>query len=251
MSTPKSLRRMTIEGATEYHFSHTDATGFPRLLPPARKIGLGRRALAGMMPSGKGTDSPSARFESSLERDFFVLLEFNTNVLRWDAQPIRLDVGDGAAPYVPDVLVTYLGPSRAIDDTNRVLYEVKYRDELRRRWAQLRPRYRAAWRFAKAHGWQFKLITEREIRTELLWNAKFLLPYLHDQACDEDCQRLLDALQSVDKTTPGELLKMCANDRLVQARLLTSLWYLVSMRMVEADLTRRVNMRTPIWYYAS
>ena len=246
MDDSKSLRLVTTDGATDYSFSHTDANGFPRLLPPARKIGLGRRALAGMMPSDKGDEgSPPAKFESALERDFFVLLEFNVDVLRWDAQPVRLDLGDKV--YTPDVLVTYLGPSRRADDVHHVLYEVKYREELQRLWPTLRPKYRAAVRFARSHGWRFKLITEREIRTELLWNAKFLLPYRHDPPADEDCDRLLRALANSEVTTPSALLTACSTDPLVQARLLTSLWHLVARRVVAADLTRRLRMDSAIW----
>lgn len=74
-------------------------------------------------------------------------------------------------------MVTFIGPSREASDTRHVLYEVKYREELRRDWAKLRPRFRAAHRFARGHGWKFRLITDYEIRTPLLWNAKFLLPY--------------------------------------------------------------------------
>lgn len=248
MDASKSMRLVTAEHANSYIFSHSDANGFPRLLPPARKIGLGRRALAGMMPTEKGASAMPARFESSLERDFFVLLEFNVDVVRWDPQPIRLDLGPGCGTYVPDVLATFsAGQEMGAISAQHVLYEVKYRDELRRSWASLRPRYQMAHRFARAHGWRFKLVTEREIRTELLWNAKFLLPYRHDQASEADCQRLLEALSASCETTPGDLLATCSPDRMVQARLLTSLWHLVASRVVGTDLRRRLTMRSRIW----
>lgn len=83
-----------------------------------------------------------ARFESSLERDFYVLLQFNSDALRWDPQPVRLGLGSGLGTYVPDVLVSYAeaGPT----SRRHVLYEVKYREELKRCWTTLRPRYRQA-----------------------------------------------------------------------------------------------------------
>lgn len=240
---------MTREDATSYIFSHTDASGFPRLLPPARKIGLGRRALAGIIPTDKGLNSAQARFESSLERDFYVMLEFNVDVLRWDPQPLRLSLGEDGGSYVPDVLVTYSCPPRRLMGVQHVLYEIKYREELKRSWPALRLRYRMASRFARAHGWRFRLVTEREIRTELLWNAKFLLPYRHDQADNDDCRRLSEALSDCGPSTPADLLKMCSADRMVQARLLTALWHLVASRVVATDLTRKLTMQSSIWMY--
>lgn len=236
---------MTGEDASGYIFSHNDANEFPRLLPPARKIGLGRRALAGLQPTAKGGSSQPARFESSLERDFYVLLEFNIDVLRWDPQPVRLDLGSGLGTYVPDVLVSYAGAGPT--SRRHVLYEVKYREELKRCWPTLRPRYRRALRFARSHGWGFRLVTEREIRTDLLWNAKFLLPYAHDPADSDDCQRLIEALSENEASTPTALLEVCSGDRMVQARLLTCLWYLVATRAVATDLSRRLSMSSPIW----
>src|SRR6516225_9698035 len=205
MRRAQSLRPMTEDAGTSYCFHHSDATGFPRLLPPARKIGLGRRALSGIMPSDKGSEHGRAQFESSLERDFFVLLEFNLDVLKWEAQPFRIELGRKRETYTPDVLVTYLDESRDATRTQKVLYEVKYREELKRDWPHLRDRYRAAWRFARNNGLRFKLITEREIRTELLWNAKFLLPYGHDEVCDDDSVRLLAQLRAMEMATPRSL----------------------------------------------
>jgi len=238
---------MTEDAGTSYCFHHSDATGFPRLLPPARKIGLGRRALSGIMPSDKGSEHGRAQFESSLERDFFVLLEFNLDVLKWEAQPFRIELGRKRETYTPDVLVTYLDESRDATRTQKVLYEVKYREELKRDWPHLRDRYRAAWRFARNNGLRFKLITEREIRTELLWNAKFLLPYGHDEVCDDDSVRLLAQLRAMEMATPRSLLEYCSAERMVQARLLSVLWHLVARRRVGVDLTSKLTMTSEIW----
>lgn len=248
MRSSKSSQAFPKVGATDYTFHHTVATGFPRLLPPIRKIGLGRRALAGMIPSEKQVDGRIAKFESSLERDFYVLLEFDTKVLRWDPQPVRLHVGDGKAPYVPDVLVSYVVDHRDPESECRVLYEIKYRDELQKKWPQLKPRFRAANRYAKQHGWKFKLITEREIRgTALLWNAKFLLPYTHDPISDGEHALLTKTLRHLGSATPNSLLTACSRDPWEQARLLAALWRLVATRDVRCDLSKQLTMTSEIW----
>lgn len=234
--------------ATPYNFHHTVATGFPRLLPPIRKIGLGRRALAGMIPTDKQGEPAVARFESSLERDFYVLLEFDPYVTRWDPQPLRLQVAPGLPSYVPDALVSYVPSNGDAHAEYRVLYEIKYREELKNQWATLKPRFMAARRYARSQGWRFKLITEREIRgTDLLWNAKFLLPYVHDSVSEGEHALLTKMLRRLEQATPSTLLSACATDPWEQARLLNALWHLVAIRDIGCDLGLKLTMHSEIW----
>lgn len=243
------MRTASKERATGCSIQLSDATGFPRALPPVRKIGLGRRALAGLMPGAKLPDDEIARFESSLERDFFVLLEFNPDVQRWDPQPVRLPVEKTGTDYVPDVLVSFY-PGTNGGDPRRILYEVKYREELRLRWNDYKPRFQAARRYAKEFGWEFKIITEREIRDGgLLWNAKFLLPYVYDEPDDIGTVLLEAGLRRLGPTTPTALLQASSSDRWEQARLLTTLWNLVACRYVHTDLTCPLNMNSEIWLH--
>ncbi|MBH1528782.1 TnsA endonuclease N-terminal domain-containing protein [Stenotrophomonas sepilia] len=233
-------------GDTEFNFDPSDATGFPRRLPPARKIGLGRRALTGLIPSSKLGEGASARFESSLERDFFALLEFSNDVAGWDPQPVQIKVPSGR-PYVPDVLVHWLGPDRSLAGGQRILYEVKYREELRRKWNELLPRYRAATRYARERGWKFRVVTEDRIRTDALFNAKFLLPYLNDPPNSQDALQLLHAIEVLRETTPSLLLESCSGDPWVRGRLVATLWRLVADRTIAADLTCKLTMNSVIW----
>jgi hypothetical protein len=248
MTPSEALRPFTAGVATGYSFHTSDATGFPRALPPVRKIGLGRRALAGLMPSAKGGLGGPARFESSLERDFFVLLEFNGDVVRWDPQPIRLQVDETGRDYVPDVLVSFAGVEGSLDPIERVLYEVKYRDDLRQHWPAYRARFKAARRYARAQGWKFRIITEREIRGGgLLWNAKFLLPYLYDGIQNGERDLLLQSLIRLGPTSPRRLLEACSSDHWERARLLTAFWHLVACREVGTDLRLRLTMDSVVW----
>lgn len=243
------MRALTKGDAIGYSFHSSDETGFPRALPPVRKIGLGRRALAGMVPGTKVLEDGAARFESSLERDFFVLLEFNPDVQRWDPQPVRIRVDETGQDYVPDVLVSFYPTSEKLKP-RRVLYEVKYRSELQARWAEFKPRFRAAYRYARKHGWKFKIITEREIRQGgLLWNAKFLLPYTYDEPDDAGTVLLETNLRRLGPTTTDALLKACSSDRWEQAKLLTTLWNRVARGYIRTDLTNQLNMKSEIWVH--
>ncbi len=69
-------------------------------------------------------------FESTLERDFLMLLEFDKNVERFEVQPIKLEwTNDLGKPhsYTPDVLVYYCKGKKQI-----TLFEVKYRDDIKK-----------------------------------------------------------------------------------------------------------------------
>jgi hypothetical protein len=216
-------------------------------LPPARKIGLGRRALAGIMPSQKQSGVEAARFESSLERDFYVLLEFDLTVVKWEPQPIRIPVGAGHPSYVPDVLVTYRNFDVWPQTERKVLYEVKQRAELRDNWHRWKDRFKAARQYAREHGWEFKIITDREIRAgDLLWNAKFLLPYTHDEISDGVNTLLRKTVRHFGVTTPKKLVAHLAKDPWEQATLISSVWTLVAGRVLVCDLTQRLTMHTEI-----
>src|SRR5699024_7592201 len=103
---------------------------------PVRIIGPNRRSLTGLVTS----EGASQAFESSLERDFFVLLDFNRCVQSFHAQPVTIHYRYAGRDrrYTPDVFVLYYGYE---DPT---FYEVKYRDDLRRDWQKLRPGFKAA-----------------------------------------------------------------------------------------------------------
>ena len=201
-----------------------------------------------MLPTDKQGEPTVAKFESSLERDFYVLLEFDPYVTRWDPQPLRLQVAPGLPSYVPDALVTHIPRSGDASGEYRVLYEVKYREELKKQWSTLKPRFMAARRYAHSQGWRFKLVTEREIRgSDLLWNAKFLLPYIHDTVGDGERALLTKMLRREGQSTPSNLLYACATDPWEQARLLNALWHLVAVREIACDLGTKLTMQSEIW----
>lgn len=213
---------------------------------PVRKVPKNYRNVTGIAAHRKAEGA--AMFESTLERDFIALLEFDPSVERFEVQPITLDWADDqgrARSYTPDVLVMFKShglPRRT------VLYEVKYRSDLRADWPELRQKFKAAIKYARQQGWRFKIVTEVEIRTPYLDNAVFLLQFIRRGPSEEGHMALLvDQLATMRHTTSADLLAACCRDEWHRAALIPSLWYLVGTRQIGANLDEKLTMASAIW----
>lgn len=75
---------------------------------PVRKIPKNYRFLTGVFGGTKNVGKAS--FESPLERDLQILLEFDPDILEYEAQPVRIPRTDGkgrARFFTPDVRIVY------------------------------------------------------------------------------------------------------------------------------------------------
>ncbi|QID19359.1 heteromeric transposase endonuclease subunit TnsA [Nitrogeniibacter mangrovi] len=209
-------------------------------ISPARKIGTNRRSMTGQTAVG----GFSVAHESSLERDFLILLDFDRNFVEIRGQPVRIGYKDAAGRdrhYTPDVYVEYT-------NGEKVLYEVKYRENLKSDWIALKPRFKAAIRFARANEMRFALVTEVEIRgSAYLANAKFLRPYRAQMANVAMEEHLLETLDLLGDATPDLLLKAAFSSKENRIRAVGPLWRLVCTKLIGADLTEPLTMATSIW----
>lgn len=204
---------------------------------------MNRRSLTGRIAlEGAG----AVTFESSLERDWLVVLDFDPTVTEIREQPFTLSyrVGPARRKYTPDVLATF-SPKGAPSTT--VVYEVKPRADLRRDWHAIKERFRAAIRHCKAEGWTFRIVTEREIRTPFLENARFLRRYRNLPRQETTCAQLLFTLRALGETTPQGLLAATYWNQEARMAALPMLWKLVAERSVGAALLLPVTMSSSIW----
>lgn len=247
---PQFVRLSTILAEISCRFTSDDENGSNSLLPPARKIGFGRRALTGLLTSAQKTPSLGA-FESALERDLYILLEFDRRVIAWHPQPLTIPVpGDGerrATRYTPDVAIEYSATPKSKEVHRVELCEVKYRDELRREWQNLKHGIRAGLRYAKSQGWSFKIYTEKEIRTPRLTNAKFFLGYVERGTDAMDIARLKYSLEALGVGTPNRLFEKAVVDTNEKGRMLGVLWHMIATGRVAMDFDKPLTMQTPIW----
>jgi hypothetical protein len=214
---------------------------------PVRIIPKNYRSLTGLVLNSR-TQSMTA-FESSLERDFFLLLDFDPDVEFYEEQPVKIVYNDAKGrrrTYTPDVLVRYRTDLPQARHSKPLLCEVKYREDLRQHWVEYRPKFRAAGRYARQHSWRFRLVTERDVRTPYLDNVKFLRSYQTRAINESDRTRLLVVLSALGQTNPASLLNAISQDRWQQAQMLPVLWQLIATRQIRTDLSHPLTMHSAI-----
>jgi hypothetical protein len=187
--------------------------------------------------------------ESSLERDFMLLLDFDRDVERYEEQPVQIEYQDREGrrrTYTPDVLVYYRQDIFPEKPNSPLLCEVKYRKDLFDDWPKIKPKIRAGRAYAREQGWRFQIFTEREIRTPYLKNVKFLRPYRRIIPDANSRDLLLETLRGLRETDPESVLSAIHQDPLKRAELLPTLWHLLTAGIIQADLTQPLTMCSPI-----
>ena len=213
---------------------------------PTRIIPKNYRNVTGISAQTKAIGK--ATFESTLERDFLSIVEFNHLVTSYEVQPITISWMDNEGKqrnYTPDIWVTYKKSYKA----KPVLYEVKYRSDLAENWQTYKNKFKAAIHFCKAQNWQFKIITDKEIRAPYLNSVKFLKRYQSAIPMDAHYMTLLaNKIRTLKQSTPSELIQSIYQDETNQAKLLTTLWYMIATRQIGINLNQKITMNCPIWY---
>lgn len=215
---------------------------------PIRKIPKNSRSVTGVL-NGDKSIGPS-EYESPLERDLYRILEFDLNVDRYEVQPVHVEFrrADGSLDeYTPDVVIHYRKDLLPAAWFKTQLVEVKPRKDLWEHWGELLPKVRAARRYAAERGWQFRILTEKEIRTPYLLNVKFLHPFRRQPSDGEAFGEIEKALVELRESTPEALLAMLRNTQMARAELLPELWRMVAEGYVLMDLTLPLTMQSPIW----
>jgi len=212
---------------------------------PVRKIPKNYLHVTGSFASRK--NGKMGGFESPLEKDYMLLLDFDDMVEGFDEQPVRIPVPGVPKGYTPDVLVRMLpDPSTGEVPPSR-LTEVKHTDDLKKNAKEYATKFALAERFAAERGWVFVIVTEKDIRTQRLANVKFLREYRNVNIDAMDCETVLATVREAGEIRYAELFDRLGNDDQTQLRMLPVLWHLVVTRRLAADLDSRFDGETMIW----
>lgn len=135
---------------------------------PVRKVANRGRNMIGYFPSLKM--QRMVAFESTLERDYLYLLDYDREVQAFAEQPLTIEYWDGGKlrRYTPDFHVVGPGWDRLVECKPTVFAA---QEENQRRM-------RAASAWCREQGWQFCLVTDQDVRAGFrLQNVKSLTRY--------------------------------------------------------------------------
>lgn len=178
-------------------------------------------------------------FESSLEHDFFLQLEFDPAVFSFEEQPFKIQYEcDGIKHYyTPDALVHYAGFSS--------VYEVKYQaaidtdKDLQLKLACIE-RY-----FKKEKKYRFNLFTDQTVSTIYLQNLKFLYKPQFMTKSETMYTKFLTTYQTL--THPVSLkdfLILIDVDPTNHAKLLPHLWNFIYCNPTVVDLEKKLSINS-------
>lgn len=199
------------------------------------------RSYTGRHEGQRKNDPYTVRYESGLERDFLTLVRFRLDYRAVKEQPETFQFIDSTGQprsYTPDFEVTFA--------TRTVIYEVKYRKELRENW----DRYREIGRYMRARaredGRYFRFITEARIRGALCENIRLLAPHQKWPPDEGMRAKVLDALADKPLTLLALSRLLCPSleDRgLVNA----TVWRMIAQRQIQTDLESPIGMESLLW----
>lgn len=255
---------------------------------PVRKIKKSYRQVTGVLSSKK--NGRMIQSESTLERDLYLLLDFDPMVKSFEEQPIKVPhilKSGRSSLWTPDCLVelepkpefiwqyslfslyyltrdsddftafreftsekegfTALFPKSSLVFPRNILIEVKYRSDLIENWQELKPKFKAARSFSKERNWDFRILTDIEIRRQLLDNIKFLRHYRRRSFSNEQISSVLKKIKEFGNCTINEILDSMTGSMTERGNLLPVIWQLVSSHEIAVDLDQPINMDSKLY----
>lgn len=223
----------------------------------AREISFKSSSLSGQICSKK-LNKP-IQFESSLEKDFIYLLEFDRAVGKYLEQPLEIHFKDSKGinrKYTPDFLVNYKDKFRKDE-----VIEIKYEIELQNKKKEFEEKFEAARKFCIKNDMVFRVISDTYIRNDkhiYLKNIKFLSWYrdffynINYEATNLSFDTsysciLLDKLKEHKICSVKKLIYSITDDKNKIAELIFLTWYLIANNFINCDLNILLNLESNVW----
>ncbi len=212
---------------------------------PVRKIPKNYLFVTGGYSSQKNKVMDS--FESLLEKEYLMLLDFDDGVESFEVQPVRIPVTGVRNGYVPDVLIKYRPDTETGEIRKPLLAEVKHSDDLERNREKYAKKFAAAHVYAEERDWQFAAIDQTQIRTPRLANLKFLREYRNIEPNEQDVKNVLKQVGKLSKLASVTSLSaaICKQDD-DRLQWLPVIWHMVLTKQLVVDLDKLMGNDTAI-----
>jgi len=200
-----------------------------------REIGFSPVSLTGGVKSEK--NDAIIDFESSLERDFIIKIEYDHNVVRYCEQPIKIYYDDKY--YVPDFYVE-------LKNGKKKLIEIKYIEDLKENKSVYKRKFKAAAEFCFQNGLEFLILSEIDIRDYKLYNAKFFLNYKSKKNIIPfgDLKIIRSVFWSEGDLSVSKLIELSAVSKERRGQLLYVLWWMIANDYVYFNNNSKIGMDT-------
>lgn len=219
----------------------------------AKPVRVNSRTRRGGMGYFNWRGLHSILYESALEHDFIARQEFSLAVADVVSQPCVVPfVTPSGQPshYTPDFLVIYKTDSSPLKYQLKPLLVVVVKPEAdwrehSREWVS---KWKAARRYAKSQGWDFRIMDESRIRTQALANIQFLRRYLgRDYVfAPEESDWIIDSVRELGSATFDYLLAKHFQG-IYAAEGVAHLWSLLADRRLECDICLPLCCETELW----
>lgn len=213
---------------------------------PARALKLNHRSITGWISGGSGEEQ--VQFESTLERDFAYLANFDNRVIELQAQPFTLKYQNSEGNqrrYTPDFSLAYL---KTLKGYSHAIVEVKYKEDLEENYDDYAARFEAMEQWCAANDSEFHIVTEEEIRGTRIDNVKALYPF--NMAIDDDPFAVGQLGWFVTQNGPmriGDILDQRSKDEEERARVQHNLWWLIGSGGLWVNLDEPITFDTLVY----
>lgn len=206
---------------------------------PVRKIPKNYLVVTGRFASAKNDESHE--FESLLERDHMILLEFDNKVKSFEVQPVRIPVPGVPQGYVPDARVVFKDPKRPAE-----IVEVKPKADLEQYAREFEPKFMAAKRYCEERDLLFVVKSEEDIRGPYLQNLKFLRRYKQRTPPPEQKDAVLQFIAAQGgKSSSDAIVDALGGPN--RAAWLGTVWTLLVQGDLSADFESEFPVDVPVW----
>lgn len=203
---------------------------------PVRKIPKNHLFVTGGFSSQKV--GQQLGFESILEKELMLLLEFDADVEQFEEQPVKVPVPGVRQGYVPDLLIHYRG------ERQTELVEVKTQAYLDRYATEYAPKFAAAENYCEERGWRFVKYTEEDIRTPRLSNLKFLRRYRNMQPTQDEVDQVLARFPVNGQSSTEVILQAFPPEE--RETWLPVLWHMILTRQLITNLDTELPVDVPV-----
>lgn len=203
---------------------------------PVRKIKMNNFSVTGVFYSFK--NDRHIEFESSLERDFFLLLEMDETVQSYEEQPVTLyyTYANRKRSYTPDCIIHYVDESKS-----PCIVEVKPSNVVKDNKIFLKQKFEQIERYLYENDMDFKLFTEYDIRTQRLENCKYIYPFSNVQDNPTYTDTITNIVKKAKKIAFLDLLNLCSDDKYIRASYTPYIWHLIFKRVLYMDLDQPIS----------